>query len=534
MPLERELKLRLVPDALRRLKRHPIIREQGRGTALSERLVNSYFDSPEGRLRGLEAGLRIRRSGAERRQTLKILQSEYARLLGIKGKAAGKKAASALHSYLEFENAIDSDQPDLERIEDSELKSHFRSEGLFERLEPIFTTDFHRYSRLLVEGKSEIELSLDEGEIRAGDQVTPLCEAELELKSGSVADLLTLALQLCEIEPLALETRTKAQRGYALGQPGADLQVDFGSKPDLHKKATVREAFGELAAAGLSHLLGNVAAVEKEGRPEALHQLRVSVRRLRALFKVHEPLLPAETFTWFADELRWFQQELGPARDWDVFMAETLAPLRARVPREASMDLDRLRKQAQRRRDKAYSYARSALREPRFLHLILRLQLFLEEGDWGSSDSEMMVQKYSKSVLDKRLKKLRKIARNQEAMEESDLHEIRIAGKKLRYAVEFYRSLYPRKQAKAYTACLVALQDNLGTLNDAVTGRRLLEELDTGRARTGTAGKTGSGPSYAHGLVQGWQAGLIERDLQNFLRIWQQLEQQPPFWKKNG
>ncbi|MFD1378995.1 CHAD domain-containing protein [Fodinicurvata halophila] len=241
------------------------------------------------------------------------------------------------------------------------------------------------------------------------------------------------------------------------------------------------------------------------------------MRRLRALFKVHEPLLPAEIFTWFANELRWFQQELGPAREWDVFMDETLSPLRARVPREASDELGRLRRQAQRRRDKAYSRARSALQEPRFLHLILHLQLFLEDGEWGSSDSTMKVRKFSKSVLDKRLKKLRKLARNHDGMAEGDLHEIRIAGKKLRYAIEFYRSLYPRKQVKDYTACLVALQDSLGTLNDAVAGRRLLEELDTGRTRTGTAGRTVS-PSYAHGLVQGWQAGLIERDLQDFLR----------------
>lgn len=521
MPLERELKLRLAPDAVRRLRQHPVIAEKVRGSALSERLANSYFDSPEGRLRELSAGLRIRRSGTERRQTLKILKSEYTHLLGSKRRTRDKQGGGPLHSYLEFEGLIEGDQPEPDRIDDSRLRRALDGEGLFARLEPIFTTDFHRYSRLLVEGESEIELSLDEGEIRSADQVESLCEAELELKSGRVADLLTLALQLAEIVPFALETRTKAQRGYTLAHTGVSLKPDFGSKPALDKKATVREAFEQLAGAGMSHLLGNVAAVVEEGSPQALHQLRVSVRRLRALFKIHEPLLPAGTYSWFAGELRWLQQELGPAREWDVFLDETLSPLRKRVPREATDELGRLRKQAQRRRNRAYGRARGTLQDSRFLILILQLQLFLERGDWATSDSQMKVRNFSRGVLDKRLKKLRKLARNHAAMKEEDLHEIRIVGKKLRYAIEFYRSLYPRKQVKAYSACLVSLQDSLGTLNDAVTGRRLLGELES----------SGHAPSYACGLVQGWQAGLIERDLQDFVMIWQKLERQSPFWR---
>ncbi|MGM0561956.1 MAG: CHAD domain-containing protein [Pseudomonadota bacterium] len=521
MPLERELKLRLAPDAVGRLRQHPAIREKVRGTALSERLANSYFDSPEGRLRELSAGLRIRRSGTERRQTLKILKSEYARLLGRKGKTTDKEGVGTLHSYLEFEEPIEGDEPNLECIDDRGLRKIFAREGLFERLEPIFTTDFHRHSRLLVEGESEIELSLDEGEIRGPDRVEPLCEAELELKSGRVSDLLILALQLSEIVPLALETRTKAHRGYALAHADTHLKPDCGSKPALKKKASVRESFEQLAGAGMSHLLGNVAAVVVDGNPTALHQLRVSVRRLRALFKVHDSILPTESCSWIADELRWFQKELGPAREWDVFMDETLSPLRARLPQEGSDALVRLRKQAQRRRNRAYSRARATLQQARFLNMVLQLQLLLESGDWGHCESEMKVGTFSRKVLDKRLKKLRKLARNHAAMKEAELHEIRIAGKKLRYAIEFYRSLYPRKEVKAYSACLVALQDSLGTLNDAVTGRRLLDELASGHDS-----------SYAHGLVQGWQAGLIERDLDNFQRIWQQLEKQPPFWKK--
>ena len=63
--------------------------------------------------------------------------------------------------------------------------------------------------------------------------------------------------------------------------------------------------------------------------PEYLHQMRVALRRLRSAFSVFAPALPAETTAPVAAELKWLGAALGPARDWDVFVTETLPPVHA-------------------------------------------------------------------------------------------------------------------------------------------------------------------------------------------------------------
>ena len=56
-------------------------------------------------------------------------------------------------------------------------------------------------------------------------------------------------------------------------------------------------------------------------------------------------------------------------------------------------------------------------------------------------------------------------------------HELRIEFKKLRYALEFFAPILPRKLLATYQSCLVAIQNLLGTLNDQVTASRLIKEM---------------------------------------------------------
>ena len=66
--------------------------------------------------------------------------------------------------------------------------------------------------------------------------------------------------------------------------------------------------------------------------PEDIHQLRVGVRRLRALVSVFKTVLSEEARVYLRAELAWLHGALGPARDWDVFILETLTPLCRRLP----------------------------------------------------------------------------------------------------------------------------------------------------------------------------------------------------------
>jgi triphosphatase len=87
---------------------------------------------------------------------------------------------------------------------------------------PVFTTDFTRSFWLLTpqEG-TRIEVALDRGKIVAGERQETICEVELELLEGDVADLFSAALALQAELPLHPEGASKAERGYRLARPAA-------------------------------------------------------------------------------------------------------------------------------------------------------------------------------------------------------------------------------------------------------------------------------------------------------------------------
>ena len=100
---------------------------------------------------------------------------------------------------------------------------------------------------------------------------------------------------------------------------------------------------------------------------------------------------------------------------------------------------------------------------------------------------------------------------------------MRIAAKKLRYAAEFFASLYPAKRVACYVEALEGLQDILGAFNDAAVVDRLLAEV-------AGAGRRPTAPGI-DGLVRGWVAAVAQHELARFERAWDEFEDAKPFWK---
>ena len=258
--------------------------------------------------------------------------------------------------------------------------------------------------------------------------------------------------------------------------------------------------------------------------------MRIAVRRLRALVSCFKPLLIPSAFQLLSTELRWLQNSLGAARDWDVFVNETLAPLKMRVPGEGS--LDDLIDQAKAQREAAYHAAHDCLDGPRYTRLLLQLQLWLADGSWiapprlGAPDpAAQAARDFAASVLEKRARSLHKKGKKRKKMSEAQYHEIRIASKKLRYAIEFFETLFSKSAVKAYRSRVTALQETLGSLNDAVVGHRLLDELELNTSKE-DAQKLAVGV----GMTMGWQAAKIESDLSNFEAAWKEFDKRKPYW----
>jgi len=514
MKVEQELKLALPPAAVAKLKRHPLLRAAPRSR--TRRQVSIYFDTADHWLLGEGAALRVRKVG---RATMMTLKAE--------GETAGGMSARP-----EWEAAISRDRPDLAAFgsdDDTPLLA-----GLRERaadLEPAFVTDIGR--TLWVMDRDDgtlIEAALDVGEIRAGGRSEPVCELELELKSGASRQLFELAEALLRDIPMRLESRSKSARGYrlALGdRPGAEKAAPVA----LDATHSTLDAFRAVVAACLRQLDVNEPVAELGDDPEGVHQMRVATRRLRSAVSVFRRALPDAFAERARDELRWFAQELGPARDWDVFLGETVAPLLRQTDHDAG--LATLARIGERRRRDGYERARAAIAASRYASLKLLLARAVAVADeieppFGMDIADLAggpVLALADRVLKSRHRKLLKSGDDHRELTLPELHELRIRAKKMRYAAEFFRRLYGRKPVKRYLGRLASIQESLGAINDSAVARLRLEE-----ARADVEPERAEALARAEALVIGWHLAKVEASLADFADLWRRFSEAVPFW----
>jgi len=171
---------------------------------------------------------------------------------------------------------------------------------------------------------------------------------------------------------------------------------------------------------------------------------------------------------------------------------------------------------------------RTILDGPVFAEVVLELEAWLEGGGWRKAAGEQFdgpVRDFARGVLKRQHRKMLRQGKNITALPESELHDLRLRGKKQRYAGEFFRDLFGDGATKGYLAALAAVQDHLGALNDAVTVRALLERLQRRRRR--------NRPEFERGaaVVLGWCAARTTAQIEGLPRTWDEFTAQRPFWK---
>ncbi|WP_374634446.1 CHAD domain-containing protein [Ferrovibrio sp.] len=267
----------------------------------------------------------------------------------------------------------------------------------------------------------------------------------------------------------------------------------------------------------LAQVDGNISCLLAAQDSEGVHQMRVALRRLRSVLALHRGLLPADAVQTVRAELAWLNAPLGRRRDLDVFVEETLAPLRRALPdlqglHDLAIHLDEKRAAAQ-------QALLSAFRSPRFTRLRLALEALCHQPPATEPPPALQ---YAALLLQRRRRKLKKLGRRLGECSEAELHELRILAKKLRYAVEFYRPLFKgrSKSARRHAQGLARLQDALGALNDAAVGAQLLRNL---------LGMPAEDPVAA--AIAGWFAARQHGQLAGLPAAWEAYAELKPFWK---
>jgi len=203
MSLEQEIKLQIIGDAVIDLTTLDWLKTYCQAEPKKQRLVSTYFDTPELTLIHHGVGLRLRNENGRWLQTVKCTG----------------QVKNGLHQREEWEHVLFSDQFDLDQLKQTPLVEMIEDPTVWPNLKSVFTTDFERQILdLTLADNTEIELAYDRGEVHTDDLAEPIHEIELELKNGSVESLKLLAEQCVKQLAVEYHDESKAHRGYRLVQ----------------------------------------------------------------------------------------------------------------------------------------------------------------------------------------------------------------------------------------------------------------------------------------------------------------------------
>lgn len=229
------------------------------------------------------------------------------------------------------------------------------------------------------------------------------------------------------------------------------------------------EAFSVLAAPMVAQVAQRVDTLVTSDDPESLHKLRVALRRLRSLWWAYDPLIDRPQAKRQQCELKALADSAGRTRDWDIL--KHLLAEDTRVPCAFTTLVERvelLRADALLRSRATIAAANvDAMMQQQIANVLLQLEAC-------SFDEPLAAFATSRVALAKRaLQKRMQRALAEPAPGYDALHEVRIAGKKLRYLQEFFAPLIDNASQIGIVE-LTGLQDELGKLNDIVTSEALL------------------------------------------------------------
>ena len=482
MGAEVELKLATSKAGLRRTMALPWLKKMAGDKVTRQNLTSVYFDTDDRALRKHGVSLRVRRCGDRRLQTIKA--------------TSGSPLERA-----EWEEEIDRDRPKLELAGRTAL-GPLLTDKVRQHLRPVFETCVERVVMPLHVGGSEVELAFDEGRVVTLNSTIDIAEMEIELKQGDLTDVAHLARRLAHSIPFTLGSRAKAGWGYALLEDAVDAPM-HAEPLAMASSATAADAFVMVGFSCLRQIAGNELAV-RHADGEGIHQMRVGLRRLRAALSLFKDMIRGRELDRLKHELKWLTEQLGPVRDYDVFVCGTVVPYRA--SHSDSGEFEVLQHDLERERSEGFAAARAAVESGRFRRLLLDCALWLLDGEWRNDANPLLralrerrANAFAQEELARRTRKIAKRVRKLKRLDARERHKLRISVKKLRYARRFFASLDSERRAgklrRAIDRALKDLQSALGGLNDM----QVHAQLARGFARANTATQKAFAIGYLRG-----------------------------------
>lgn len=237
----------------------------------------------------------------------------------------------------------------------------------------------------------------------------------------------------------------------------------------LSKTSSIASTFSSLATPVVAEAVQRARALSTNSDVEGFHQLRVAFRKLRALYWAYSPYLGEEATAQATEEFKRLAAVAGETRDWDI------AGDLLKVAQESGASIDRLVAAAREKRAQAVLQSQNLIRgddvEAFLNDVLLRAQTALQ-----SRCNDLPVRAFAEKRVRSAQRALQKRSRRAarvESTHEEDLHDVRKAGKKLRYLLEFFQPVIKGRRGRAIKA-LTSVQNELGQFNDIAASETLI------------------------------------------------------------
>ncbi len=283
-------------------------------------------------------------------------------------------------------------------------------------------------------------------------------------------------LQVAEVSP-----QQEAYHHAQLTPGDYSTKINVRLTPEMRTDAALRTILLRL----LDNLERNQEGVRTNTDSEFLHDFRVAVRRSRVALDRVTGVIPQTTRNRYRKEFAWLGMLTSPARDMDVYLLE-IDHYRAMLPSKYQNALEPLRQFLHQRQEQAYTRLVKQMATLRYQRLCTAWRNYLQRPLPKRSRLPHALTPV-KEVADGEIwKSYRRVYRDGKritpASPPADLHSLRKRCKRLRYLMEFFRSLYPKRTMQNSIRALKELQERLGEYQDlevqAATLDHLKSEMD--------------------------------------------------------
>jgi CHAD domain-containing protein len=254
--------------------------------------------------------------------------------------------------------------------------------------------------------------------------------------------------------------------------PRPRTRFKFDRRPagsSLSKASSIASTFSSLATPVIADAVQKAKELSTQSDAEGFHQLRVAFRKLRALYWAYSPYLGEEATAQATEEFRRLAAVAGGTRDWDI------AGDLLKAAQESGASIELLLAAAREKRAQAVVDSQAAIKsdevEAFLSDALLRAQTALH-----SRCNEIPIRAFAKKrvrLAQRTLRKRSRRAARSETAHEEALHDVRKAGKKLRYLLEFFQPVLKGGHDRTIKE-LTSVQNKLGLFNDVAASENLI------------------------------------------------------------